>query len=350
MPARAVLQDLSLVSWTAVSLTPTDKLTFLPAVVPYFPYSRQSKKKSHRGAITARMLANLMNIAGVDHVITVDLHATQMQGFFKCPVDNLLAEPLLSKWIRHNVHDWRDAVVVSKNPGGTKRVTSLADALRLSFGIVTTDRKRPHTGLNSMMNSLVFEPMGTDGTLDKKQMEVEQDEQHIDAASSSHAPIEHDFARNRAGSGASIGQSDASARRPSRPRAATTLVNGLRNRLINGDATPSSPLVRSTRIDSIDSPERPIGLYRAPTAPGVIQPPAADEDGYESPPGDEDEDEVRTGYHDRSTKLTMVACPRRDHWPSHSWSYRRRRRSVARRVCRLRDIPTAKPQPVSSSE
>ena len=74
--------------------------TSWPAVVPYFPYSRQSKKKSHRGAITARMLANLMHIAGVDHVITMDLHASQMQGFFKCPVDNLVAEPLLAKWIR----------------------------------------------------------------------------------------------------------------------------------------------------------------------------------------------------------------------------------------------------------
>jgi ribose-phosphate pyrophosphokinase len=62
-------------------------LTSCPAVVPYFPYSRQSKKKSHRGAITARMLANLMHIAGVNHVITMDLHASQMQGFFKCPVD-----------------------------------------------------------------------------------------------------------------------------------------------------------------------------------------------------------------------------------------------------------------------
>jgi ribose-phosphate pyrophosphokinase len=110
--------------------------------MPYFPYSRQSKKKQHRGAITARMVANLLHIAGVNHVMTIDLHASQMQGFFKCPVDNLVAEPLLSRWIRVNVPNWREAVVVSKNPGGTKRVTSLADALKLSFGIVTTDRRR----------------------------------------------------------------------------------------------------------------------------------------------------------------------------------------------------------------
>ncbi|KAI0176453.1 phosphoribosyl pyrophosphokinase [Hypoxylon sp. FL1284] len=112
------------------------------AVLPYFPYSRQSKKKSHRGAITARMLANLLHVAGVNHVITVDLHASQMQGFFRCPVDNLHAEPLLARWIRLNVPNWKEAVVVSKNAGGTKRVTSLADALKLNFGLITTDRKR----------------------------------------------------------------------------------------------------------------------------------------------------------------------------------------------------------------
>src|ERR1700761_4175091 len=144
----------------------------IAAVMPYFPYSRQSKKKTHRGAITARMLANLMKVAGVDHVITIDLHASQMQGFFKCPVDNLRAEPLLGKWIRQHIPDWSEAVVVSKNPGGTKRVTSLADALNLSFGIVTTDRRRPFVP-NSSINSAIFEPIGTDGTNEREQLEEE---------------------------------------------------------------------------------------------------------------------------------------------------------------------------------
>ncbi|RDA92191.1 hypothetical protein CP533_5617 [Ophiocordyceps camponoti-saundersi (nom. inval.)] len=129
----------------------------ITAVLPYFPYSRQSKKKSHRGAITARMLANLLEVAGVKHVITVDLHASQMQGFFKCPVDNLHAEPIIAKWIRANVPDWREAVVVSKNAGGTKRATSLADALKLNFGMVTTDRKRG----TSMTTSMVLNPVET---------------------------------------------------------------------------------------------------------------------------------------------------------------------------------------------
>lgn len=81
-------------------------------------------------------------MAGVDHVITVDLHASQMQGFFTKPVDNLYAEPLLARWIRHNVFNWRESVVVSKNPGGTKRVTQLADVLKLNFALITTDRRR----------------------------------------------------------------------------------------------------------------------------------------------------------------------------------------------------------------
>lgn len=98
------------------------------------------------------MLANLLGVAGVKHVITVDLHASQMQGFFKCPVDNLHAEPLIARWIRRNVPRWQEAVVVSKNAGGTKRVTSLADALKLNFGLVTTDKKR---GPNNMTNSLI---------------------------------------------------------------------------------------------------------------------------------------------------------------------------------------------------
>lgn len=139
------------------------------AVMPYFPYSRQSKKKSHRGAITARMVANLLDVAGVNHVITLDLHGSQMQGFFKCPVDNLIAEPFIARWIRHNVPEWKEAVVVSKNPGGTKRVTSLADALKLSFGLVTTDsRRNPLHGLHdlSMNGSTIFERFGSEGAED----------------------------------------------------------------------------------------------------------------------------------------------------------------------------------------
>ena len=97
------------------------------------------------------MLANLLSVAGINHVITIDLHASQMQGFFKCPVDNLHAEPLIARWIRNNVPNWHEAVCVSKNAGGTKRVTSLADALKLNFGMVTTDKRRGGVNMSASM-------------------------------------------------------------------------------------------------------------------------------------------------------------------------------------------------------
>lgn len=143
-----------------------DEELIATAVLPYFPYSRQSKKKSHRGAITARMLANLLHVAGINHVITIDLHASQMQGFFKCPVDNLHAEPLIARWIRRNVPTWKEAVCVSKNAGGTKRVTSLADALKLNFGIVTTDRKRGGGDMTASMIMRRLDGFPPDADLD----------------------------------------------------------------------------------------------------------------------------------------------------------------------------------------
>lgn len=231
------------------------------------------------------MLANLMKVAGVDHVITIDLHASQMQGFFKCPVDNLRAEPLIAKWIRQHVQDWEQSVVVSKNPGGTKRVTSLADALNVSFGIVTTDRRRTGTAPGSMMNSTIFEAMGTDGTNEREQLE---DEALVaEAFTPARSTREQDFAAQHRTNG------EAQPRRPSRQRAVTTLSMGQRNRLLNGSEAPSSPLANSQRADSIDGASEnasPAGPRRAMTVPGISH----DDDGYEESEGDDDEDEVRS--------------------------------------------------------
>lgn len=71
--------------------------------------------------LTLVVVANILAISGVDHIITMDLHASQMQGFFNLPVDNLYAEPTIAKWIQENVEDWANGVVVSKNAGGAKR-------------------------------------------------------------------------------------------------------------------------------------------------------------------------------------------------------------------------------------
>ncbi|KAI9220265.1 ribose-phosphate pyrophosphokinase 1-like protein [Blastocladiella britannica] len=108
----------------------------ITAVLPYFPYSKQSKKKKARGAVTAKLIANMLTVSGVDHVVTLDLHHEQMQGFFSKPVDNLQAEPTLCKYIAEHIPDYTRAVVVSKNPGGVKRVTQLADRLKIDFALI----------------------------------------------------------------------------------------------------------------------------------------------------------------------------------------------------------------------
>ena len=120
------------------------------------------------------MLANLLHVAGINHVITIDLHASQMQGFFKCPVDNLHAEPLIARWIRHNVANWKEAVCVSKNAGGTKRVTSLADALKLNFGMVTTDRRR---GGGNMTATMIMNRL--DGLVAEVELDADVSRLHI---------------------------------------------------------------------------------------------------------------------------------------------------------------------------
>ena len=74
-----------------------------------------------RAPISAKLVANMLSVAGADHIITMDLHASQIQGFFDIPVDNLYAEPAVLKWIRENVPDWQESIVVSPDAGGAKR-------------------------------------------------------------------------------------------------------------------------------------------------------------------------------------------------------------------------------------
>ena len=90
-------------------------------------YDRQDKKDKSRAPITAKLVANMLSAAGTDQIITMDLHASQVQGFFDIPVDNLYAEPAVLKWIKENISEWRDACIVSPDAGGAKRVTSIAD-------------------------------------------------------------------------------------------------------------------------------------------------------------------------------------------------------------------------------
>ncbi|EGD78547.1 phosphoribosyl pyrophosphate synthetase-associated protein 1 [Salpingoeca rosetta] len=109
------------------------------AVLPYFPYSKQSKQK-RRGTIPARLFADLLKTAGVEHVITLDLHHMQMQGFFSVPIDNVKSSPLLIDYIREHIPDWQNCVVVSKNAGALKRAALIAKRLGLQLAMITGEQ------------------------------------------------------------------------------------------------------------------------------------------------------------------------------------------------------------------
>jgi len=112
------------------------------AVMPYFPYSRQDKKDKSRTPISAKLVANMLTKAGADHIITMDLHAQQIQGFFDIPVDNLFAAKSVCRYIKENIKNWENSVVVSPDAGGAKRVTSIADHLNIDFALIHKERKR----------------------------------------------------------------------------------------------------------------------------------------------------------------------------------------------------------------
>lgn len=113
----------------------------ITAVVPNFPYARQDKKDKLRAPITAKLMANLLQTAGCNHVITMDLHASQIQGFFRVPVDNLYAEPLVLRYITNNF-DKKDLIIVSPDAGGAKRVASIADKLDVQFALIHKERQK----------------------------------------------------------------------------------------------------------------------------------------------------------------------------------------------------------------
>ncbi|EPX73640.1 ribose-phosphate pyrophosphokinase [Schizosaccharomyces octosporus yFS286] len=115
----------------------------ITAIIPCFPYARQDKKDKSRAPITARLVANMLQTAGCNHIITMDLHASQIQGFFNVPVDNLYAEPSVLRYIRENIDtNVNPAVIVSPDAGGAKRATALADRLDLDFALIHKERQK----------------------------------------------------------------------------------------------------------------------------------------------------------------------------------------------------------------
>ncbi|XP_070579874.1 phosphoribosyl pyrophosphate synthase-associated protein 2-like isoform X2 [Ptychodera flava] len=109
-------------------------------VIPYLPYSKQSQMRK-RGSIVSKLLAQMMCKSGLDHVITMDLHHKEIQGFFDVPVDNLRASPFILQYIQENIPDYRNAVIVARNPGAAKRATSFAERLRLALAVIHGEQK-----------------------------------------------------------------------------------------------------------------------------------------------------------------------------------------------------------------
>ena len=120
----------------------------ITAVVPYYGYARQDRKTRGREPITAKLVANLMQTSGITRLVTVDLHAGQIQGFFDVPVDHLYGASILAKYI--NEKNLEDVIVVSPDLGGVTRARDLAD--RIGAPIAIIEKKRPEPGVAKVMN------------------------------------------------------------------------------------------------------------------------------------------------------------------------------------------------------
>ena len=120
------------------------------AVMPYFGYARQDRKSAGRTPISAKLVADMLTTAGVTRVLTMDLHATQIQGFFNIPVDNIFAAPLFAKDIQGNSAADDDVIVVSPDVGGVVRARALAKSLHVDIAIV--DKRRPAPNVAKVMN------------------------------------------------------------------------------------------------------------------------------------------------------------------------------------------------------
>lgn len=119
------------------------------AVVPYFGYARQDRKSSGRTPITAKLVADMIEVAGATRVLTMDLHAGQIQGFFNIPVDNIYAGPLFARDIRES-NELENVVIVSPDVGGVVRARALAKRLHVDMAIV--DKRRPAPNVAEVMN------------------------------------------------------------------------------------------------------------------------------------------------------------------------------------------------------
>jgi ribose-phosphate pyrophosphokinase len=145
-PANDNLMEL-LVTIDALRRSSARRIT---AVLPYFGYARQDRKTAPRTPISAKLVANLITTAGANRVLTLDLHAGQIQGFFDIPTDNLLAEPEFAKDIAANTADSGPVTIVSPDVGGVVRARAIARRIDADLAII--DKRRERAGVSEVMN------------------------------------------------------------------------------------------------------------------------------------------------------------------------------------------------------
>ena len=121
----------------------------ITAVIPYFGYARQDRKVVPRTAISAKLVSNLITNAGAHRIVTVDLHAGQIQGFFDIPVDNLFSTPIFSKHIKKYISN-KNIICVAPDVGGVERARALGK--KLNVGLAIVDKRRPAPGKSQVMN------------------------------------------------------------------------------------------------------------------------------------------------------------------------------------------------------
>ena len=121
----------------------------ITAVIPYFGYARQDRKVVPRTSISAKLVSNLITKAGADRVVTIDLHAGQIQGFFDIPVDNLFATPIFARHVRKKIKK-KNLICVAPDVGGTERARALGKFLHAGLAII--DKRRPAPGKSEVMN------------------------------------------------------------------------------------------------------------------------------------------------------------------------------------------------------
>ena len=121
----------------------------ITAVIPYFGYARQDRKVAPRTSISAKVVSNLITNAGANRIVTVDLHAGQIQGFFDIPVDNLFTTPLFARYIKKKFKS-KNLICVSPDVGGVQRTRGLATKIKADLAII--DKRRPEAGKSKVMN------------------------------------------------------------------------------------------------------------------------------------------------------------------------------------------------------